>query len=215
LEFDGNQVTVSDAMKTKLLTTVSAVGRLQDWIQAPSPPCSLVVGAMCNCDLPALEQKTCRLLNRVRELGSSRFNWLDYEDIRFLSGQPGLRLAITERAGVGGDRYHRWNDSEVVLRGLASMGGLVLGGQAALDATHELPNVCRVMLCNCMTCRESDLHAVIHPDFCGPGEVPEEVMQHFLDWMAGHPYGALTSSPGAAEVGLMKESLREPALRLS
>ena len=206
---------MADAMKSKSVTTVSTVERLQDWIQAPSPPCTLVVGAMCNCDLPAVEQTTCKLLNRVRELGCSRFSWLDYEDIRFLSGQPDLRHAITERAGIGGDRYQRWNDSEVVLRGLASMGGLVLGGQAALDATHELPNVCRVMLCNCMTCREPELHGIIHPDLCGPGEVPDEVMQHFLDWMAGHPYSAITSSPAAAEVGRMKENLRAPALQLA
>ncbi|BCX47565.1 hypothetical protein HAHE_14730 [Haloferula helveola] len=167
-----------------------------------------MLGAVCNCDLPEVERNVCELLNRVREMHGFHFSWLDFEDIRFLSGQPDLRAVITERAGIGGDRHAHWNDAERVLRGLASMGGLVLGGQAALDATHELPNVCRIMLCNCEECDEPELHGKVDRDFCGIEQLPTEVASRFLDWMTEHPYGVGAPCAAAEELRRMKESLR-------
>lgn len=202
-------------MKSNSPMTVSPVGRLQDWIQAPTPPCTLVLGAACSCDLPEIEQLVCKLLSRVRELHGLRFTWLDHQDIRFLSGQPGVRRAILDRAGIGGDRYHRWNDTELVLRGLASMGGLVLGGQAALDATHDLPNVCRLMLCDCRICRETELDGTVDPARYHSDEQPTEVIRRFLDWMAGNPYGLASSSPAASEICRMKETLEAPSMQIA
>ncbi|MCH7224802.1 hypothetical protein [Haloferula sp. A504] len=170
-------------MKRKSDRYPSTVGRLSNWLEASSPPYSLAVGATCGCDLARLERETCDALNRVRELQGSRFGWFGFEDIRHLSGQPGLRRFIVTRADLDNPRFHTWNDIEVVLRGLASLGGVVLGGQAAMDATHDLPNVCRVMLSRCDSCRESELSGIVDPGRCGEGQLVSEVIRTFLDWV--------------------------------
>ncbi len=183
---------ICDPMKRHKDRSPSAVGRLSNWLEAPSPPYSLAVGATCGCDLARLERETCDTLNRVRELRGCRFGWLGFDDVRHLSGQPGVRRFVIERADVADSRFDHWNDIEVVLRGLASLGGLVLGGQAAMDATHGLPNVCRVMLSRCDSCREGELSAIVDPGRCGGGQLVSEVIRTFLDWMAYRSDGAWT-----------------------
>lgn len=187
-------------MKTQFLDATPVIESVEKWIEVPSPPCSLVLGAACNCDLPEIERSVCQLLNRIRGSQDYRYRWLDHEDIRNIAGQPKLRNRIVERAGIG-DIAHQWNDTELVVRGLASIGGLVLGGQAALDATHKLPNVCRVMLCGCQICREADLHGTVDQELCDPGQLPAEVILRFLDWMAGNPSEEVSEASVAVEAG--------------
>lgn len=170
-------------MKTLIEETPSAVGRLSSWLETPSPPFSLAVGATCGCDLARLQRETCDSLNRVRDLEGARFGWFGHDDIRHLSGQPGVRRFIIERAGTDNHLFDRWNDIELMLRGLASLGGIVVGGQAAMDATHGLPNVCRVMLSRCEVCRETELSGIVDPARCGEGQIVSEVIRTFLDWM--------------------------------
>lgn len=162
----------------------NTVGRLSKWLEASSPPYSLAVGATCGCDLARLERESCDALNRVRELRGCRFGWFGFDDIRHLSGQPGVRRFVVGRADLDNRRFDAWNDIELVLRGLASLGGVVLGGQAAMDATRGLPNVCRVLLSRCDQCHETDLSGIVDPERCSENQLVSEVIRTFLDWMA-------------------------------
>ena len=187
-------------MKTLFSEISSVVDDLRGWVEAPSPPCSLVLGAASNGDLPAIQSSVLQLLNRIRGSRDFRYKSLDYGDIRFIAGQPELRAMIAECSGIGSKASSR-SDIEQVIRGLASMGGLILGGQAALDATHRMPNVCRLMLCSCKTCRESGLHGKVDQEKCEPGQLPAQVILRYLDWMAGHPDEQLSEVSMATEAG--------------
>ena len=199
-------------MKRQKYRDPSTVRRLSNWLEASSPPYSLAVGATCGCDLARLERETCDALNRVRELQGSRFGWFGFDDIRHLSGQPGVRRFIVTRADLDNQRFNAWNDIEVVLRGLASLGGVVLGGQAAMDATHGLSNVCRVMLSRCDSCRESELSGIVDPGRCGEGQLVSEVIRTFLDWVTyrsggrWHPRDPLAMGEELKEI---RHSIRE------
>lgn len=199
-------------MKTQKDRYPSTVGRLSSWLEASSPPYSLAVGATCGCDLARLERETCDALNRVRELRGSRFGWFGFDDIRHLSGQPGLRRFIVTRADLDTPRFTAWNDIEMVLRGLATLGGVVLGGQAAMDATHGLPNVCRVMLSRCDFCRESELSGIVDPGRCGEGQLVSEVIRTFLDWVtyrSGGRWQPRAPLAATAELDEIHHSIRE------
>lgn len=205
-------VDIWNPMKRLIDRNPSAVGRLSNWLEAPSPPYSLAIGATCGCDLARLQRETCDALNRVRELEGARFGWFDCADIRHLSGQPGVRRFIVGRAGLDDPRFEHWNDFEIFLRGLASLGGLVLGGQAAMDATRGLPGVCRVMVSRCDACREGGLSGIVDPARCGEGQAVSEVIRIFLDWMAYRsggrwsPRGALAERPDLDD---LHHSIRE------
>ncbi|MGB6222961.1 hypothetical protein, partial [Haloferula sp.] len=77
------------------------------------------------------------------------------------------------------------------------------------------PNVCRIMLCDCRVCRETELDGTVDPARYDSEAQPTEVICRFLDWMADHPYGLATSSPAAAEVCRMKETLHLPSLQIA
>lgn len=162
---------------------VTAVGRLLKWCESPSPPVSLVVAAHCGCDLSRLEREVCERLNQQLDDRSAGFSAFDFEDIRHLAGDPAARRAILESGGLDPAEREQWNDYEIVLRALASMGGWVLCGRSALDATQRLPNVCRVMLSRCDECSEPGLSARVDPDRCRTGSIVEEISGQFAGWM--------------------------------
>ncbi|MEM9235963.1 MAG: hypothetical protein AAGB14_04240 [Verrucomicrobiota bacterium] len=162
---------------------VSAVGRLVDWCETPSPPFSLAVGATCGCDLARIEREVCRCVNEAIHPAES-FDSFDYEDIRHLAGDPEARAFIIARAGMSGREYERWSDYALVLRALASMGGVVLGGQEAIDAARSLPNVCEVMITRCGHCEDDAIDTWIDPDLCGTSSVVRTVAGHFLEWLS-------------------------------
>ncbi|MGE9271651.1 MAG: hypothetical protein ACQKBU_12680 [Verrucomicrobiales bacterium] len=175
-------------MKGNSLRGEPVVERFHQWVEAPFNPCTLVVGARCRCDLPAVERSICRFLNRVRELGGLPFHWLDFQDIRFLSGQPEIRRSVLENRAVEPSGREGGNDLESVIRGLAGMGGWVLGGQAALDATEGLANTCRIMLCDCRDSQETErYHDWIDTRVCRSSSFSLVATRKFLDWMAGCP----------------------------
>lgn len=171
-------------MKRSTVSLPSALRRLNEWLEAPTPPWSLAVGSTCGCDLSHMERKICEVLNESGEFAGCRFSSFDHQDVRQLAGQPVVRRFLIDRAGLTDPDFDRWNDYEMVLRGLASIGGLVLGGKAVMDATHELPNVCRVMLAGCDECREKDLDGRITPSAKEPERALPEIIASFRDWVA-------------------------------
>lgn len=193
----------------KRVRNPSAVGRLYEWLEAPSPPCSLAVGATCGCDLSHLESEICEALNAGREFRDCRFTNFDHHDVRHLAGQPTVRRFVIEHAGLTDSEFDRWNDYDIVLRGLASIGGLVLGGKAAIDATHELPNVCRVMLASCDDCCEEGLFGRIEPSVQHPEADVSEIVDAFRKWMVARDLAVCQPrqcllDPGEAKI-LLKE----------
>lgn len=163
---------------------LSAVGRLIQWCEAPSPPFSLAVGATCGCDLSRIERDVCRCVNEAALHPAEEFGSFDYEDIRHLAGDPAARAFIIDRADMEGHEYDRWSDYALVLRALASMGGVVLCGQGAIDATRELPNVCEVMITRCDHCEDVAITSWIDPDLCESESLVNTVAGHFLQWLS-------------------------------
>jgi hypothetical protein len=187
----------------------TAVGRLYEWLEASSPHCSLAVGATCGCDLSHLQREICEALNEIREFRGCPFTSFDHQDVRHLAGQPNVRRFVIERASLGDPGYDRWNDHDIVMRSLASIGGLVLGGRAAIDATGELPNVCRVMVAACDDCRDDGLFGRVTLSHDSPEAVVSEIVDAFRKWMVARDlamcqprHGLL--DPGEAEI-LLKE----------
>src|SRR5688572_11090245 len=138
-------------MKMTTHTTEGAVG-LVDWLKQSAPRYSLVLAATCGSDLSRLGREACDQLNRPGGSVGGRCRAFDVEEIRHLAGDPFWRhsvLAAASRFGVDDD-YHC--DFETLIRGVAALGGAVLSGQTALDATADLGNVFRVALSHCDRC---------------------------------------------------------------
>ena len=171
-------------MKTSNDRMNSAVGRLSQWYELPSPPFSLAVGANCGCDLSKTERDVCHCVNDSSFHPTEKFFYFDYEDIRHLAGNSAVRSFIIEQAGMIGPEYDRWNDYALVLRALASLGGVVVCGQGAIDATRGLANVCEVMISSCECCEDKEINAWIDPDLCGDQSVATTVAGHFLQWLS-------------------------------
>jgi hypothetical protein len=172
------------AMKTTNDRTLSAVGRFIRWCEVSSPPFSLAVGANCGCDLSRIEKEICNCVNEAAIHPAEEFGCFDYEDIRYLAGDPAARNFIIEKAGMAGPEYERWNDYALVLRALASLGGVVLCGQGAIDAARGLPNVCEVMITKCDHCEDIWISSWVDPDICGSESVVTNVAGHFLQWLS-------------------------------
>jgi hypothetical protein len=163
---------------------LSAVERLVQWCEMPSPPFSLAVGANCGCDLAMIESQICKCLNEAARHPAEEFGYFDYEDIRYLAGDPVAREFIIGRAEMTGAEYDRWNDYSLVLRALASLGGVVLCGQGAIDAARGLPNVCEVMICKCEHCEDAAISRWVEMDLCESGSVVPTVAGYFLHWLS-------------------------------
>jgi len=174
----------STAMKTTNDRMNSAVGRLIHWSETSSPPFSLAVGANCGCDLSKIEKEICASVNEASFHPAEEFGCFDYEDVRHLAGDPAARSFIIERAGMAGQEYERWNDYALVLRALASLGGVVLCGQGAIDAARGLPNVCEVMICKCDHCEDAAISSWVDPDLCQAQSVVTTIAGHFLQWLS-------------------------------
>jgi hypothetical protein len=171
-------------MKTNNDRQLSAIGRLIHWCEAPSPPFSLAVGATCGCDLARIEKKICDRVNEAALHSEEEFGCFDYEDIRYIAGDRAIRDFIIERAGMTGSEYERWNDYSLVLRALASLGGVVLCGQGAIDSARGLPNVCEVMISKCDHCEDAAISSWVDPDLCESTSLETKVAGHFLEWLS-------------------------------
>jgi hypothetical protein len=167
-------------MTTTTFTTEGAVG-LVDWLKQPAPRFSLAIGATCGCDISRLGRAVCAQLNRPELPAGGHCRAFDPEDIRQLAGDPFWRnsvLAAAARHDSTGDRHC---DYETLIRGVAAIGGAVLSGQSALEATADLDNVFRVALSHCDRCRpESTLY--LDPDGFSADGLAAVIAKRFLRW---------------------------------
>ena len=77
------------------------------------------------------------------------------------------------------DDYHC--DFETLIRGVAMLGGAVLSGQAALDATADLGNVFRVALSHCDRCCP-DAQLQLDPDGFSEEGLAAVIAKRFIRW---------------------------------
>lgn len=159
-----------------------AVGRLADWGKRPSPPITLVVASTCGCEMARLQRDICAHLNRRLRQRDGAFGAFDCEDIRCFAGHHPIREFILEAAPLGPADRLGLNDYEQVLGALAALGGVVLGGQAALDATRDLGNVFEVTLSKGGRFDRDRLTTCMNPDRCGPECMVSMISDCFLDW---------------------------------
>lgn len=171
-------------MKTMNDQQLCVVGRLIKWCETSSPPFSLAVGANCGCDLARIEKEICARVNEAALHSEEEFGCFDYEDIRYIAGNPVVRDFLIQRAEMAGPEYERWNDYALVLRALASLGGVVLCGQGAIDSARGLPNVCEVMICKCDFCEDPAISSWVDPDLYENTSLVNHVAGHFLGWLS-------------------------------
>lgn len=159
-----------------------AVGRLADWGKKPSPPLTLVVASTCGCEMARLERDLCAHLNRRLRHRDGVFGAFDCEDVRCFAGHGPIREFIAAAAPPEASGLPGLNDYERVLRGLAALGGVVLGGHAALEATDGFDNVFQVVLSRGGRFDPDRLTTCFNPDRCGPGCMVSMIADSFLDW---------------------------------
>ena len=171
-------------MRTTTHTTVGAVG-LVDWLKQTAPRFSLAIGATCGCDISRLGREICDHLNRPGLPAGGRCRAFDPEEIRQLAGDPFWRhsvLAAAAHHGIGEDTRC---DYETMIRGIAVLGGAVLSGQCALEATADLDNVFRVALSHCdRCCPETSLKLDPH-GFSEEG-LAAVIAKRFVRWCEEH-----------------------------
>lgn len=167
-------------MKTTTHTTGGAVG-LVDWLKQPAPRYSLAIGATCGCDISRLGRAVCDHLNRPDLPAGGRCRAFDPEDIRQLAGDPFWRNSVLAAAALHEPDHDRHCDYEKLIRSVATIGGAVLAGQCALEATADLGNVFRVALSHCDRCRpESTLY--LDPDAFSDEGLAAVIAKRFIRW---------------------------------
>lgn len=167
-------------MKTTTHRTVGVVG-LVDWLKQPAPRYSLAVGANCGCDISRLGRDICDYLNRQDPPVGGHCRSFDSEEIRRLAGDSYWRHSIHAAAGRLGHEADSRCDYENMVRAIAALGGAILTGHWALDATGDLDNVFRVALSHCdQCCPESSL--TIDPNGFSQSGLAAVIGKRFLRW---------------------------------
>lgn len=167
-------------MRTTTHRTVGVVG-LVDWLKRPAPRYSLALGATCGCDISRLGRDICDYLNRPDLPAGGHFRRFDSEEIRRLAGDPYWRHSVHAAAGRQGHEADSRCDYENMVRAVAALGGAVLPGHWALDATRDLDNVFRVALSHCDDCCP-DNSLNLDPDGFSRNGLAAVIGKRFLRW---------------------------------
>lgn len=167
-------------MRTTTHTTEGAVG-LVEWLKQAGPPFTLAIGATCGCDISRLGHEICEHLNRPGLPAGGRCRAFDAEEVRRLAGDPYWRhsvLAASPHPGLGEGFYC---DYETMIRAIAGIGGAVLSGETALEATADLRNVFRVTLSHCdRCCPHAEL--ILDPDGFSDEGIAAIIANRFVRW---------------------------------
>ena len=156
--------------------------RLARWLKRPASAYTLVIGATCGCDISKLGKAVCTEINQLPPFENRPYLAFGPDAIREVAGVPRLRKAILRAASHKGIDADFLCDYECVLLAMASIGGLVLCGEWALDSCAGMNRVCRMALSHCGACR-SDSCLTLDPDeFSGDG-LARSIARRFHDWI--------------------------------
>lgn len=176
----------------KSLYSVDGPGtQLVDWLHKPSGRelrHSLVIGSRCSADLPVLGDQLADALNARLRPGTDRWQTFNIRDLWHLAGDPGHRTTIL--GNLPPDHHPGPPDSDIdrIARRLARLGGAILEGQYALDATEGLPNTFRVCLCSGLHHCPERCDILLKPEeFTTQSDLTQTIAAAFLKWRATHP----------------------------
>lgn len=167
--------------------TQDSVG-LINWLKQSAPGCSLAIGATCGCDVSKLGHDICNWLNSPDLQAGGLVRVFDREEIRHLAGDPYWRDSILAAAGRRGVDVESGCDYECVIRALAALGGAILPGEWALEATAGLDNVFRVGLAHCDHCLPESTLQLDPADYSREG-LATIIGKRFLRWIDDHNHG--------------------------
>lgn len=176
----------------KSMYTVGGPGSgLVDWLRKPARGSlrhSIVLGSRCNADLPRLGAQLARTLNTATRSGASSWQAFSIHDLWHLAGDPEHRDLIL--GGLPPDRHPGPPDSDIdrIARRLARIGGAILEGQYALDATEGLANTFRVCLCSGGHRCPEHCDALLDISETGDkDELATVISSAFLNWRQSRP----------------------------
>ena len=164
---------------------------LVEWLQKPSGPTlrhSLVIGSRCNADLPLLGDLVAASLNELAPGDARPWQAFNIRDLWHFAGDPSYRRTILE--DLPPDRHSGPPDSDIdrIARRLARIGGAILEGQYALDATTGLPNTFRVCLCSHDHDCPETCDILLNPDDLeSREELATAITTAFHQWKPAHP----------------------------
>lgn len=161
---------------------------LLDWLNQTGPGCSLAIGATCGCDISKLGRDVCNWINGPDLPAGGICRVFDREEIRHLAGDPYWRHSIQAAARRCGVDFEASCDYEGVIRALAALGGAILPGEWALEATADLDNVLRVGLAHCERCSPESLLHLDPAGFSCEG-LATVIGKRFLSWIEDHKNG--------------------------
>jgi hypothetical protein len=188
-------------MKTQSFHSGSAVGLL-DWLKQDSPEFSLVVGATCRCDISRLGRDICDHLNTAGLPAGGRCRAFGPDEIRQLSGDPMARHAILAAAARKGIDLESGCDHECMVRAIAALGGAVMSGEWAFEATEDMDRVFRVALAHCGRCCPDAALRLDPEDYSGEG-LAKIIANRFLHWIDDRQNGRKPAIPRESAVALL------------
>lgn len=165
---------------------------LAAWLKQRHRSESLVLTATCCCDVSRMGAELCDYLNQREQGRGASWVAIDAEDVRRLAGDAFWRSMIFSAAPdkAGSDRFR--TDFERVARGIASLGGAVLSGQACFEATQGLENAFRFMVSVHDPHGEDDPVAWLDPESADCGNLARSIGDTFIEWIAART----TAIPG-------------------
>jgi ferredoxin len=188
-------------MKTQSFASGTAVG-LVDWLKQESPDFSLVVGATCRCDISQLGRDICDHLNRAGLPAGGRCRAFGPDEIRQLSGDPVSRHAILAAAARKGIDLESGCDYECMVRAIAALGGAVMSGEWAFEATADMDPVFRVALSHCDRCCPDALLKLDPEDYSAQG-LARIIAKRFLHWIDDQAKGRKPGHPRASALPML------------
>jgi hypothetical protein len=192
---------MDDAMKNPSSTSSNPVG-LVGWLKQPGPPFSLSIGATCGCNVAQLGREVCDHLNAAGLPSGGRCRAFDPDEIRMLAGDPYWRNAIFAAAARKGIDLDSGCDYECMVRAIAALGGAVLSGEWAIQATAKMDHVFRVALSHCeRCCPASTLH--LDPDGYSPEGLARIIAKRFVHWSEEQASGRKPRIPRESKMAML------------
>ena len=188
-------------MKSPTSPSALPVG-LIDWLKQPGPAYSLAIGATCGCDISQLGRDVCAQLNAAGLSWGGHCRAFDPDEIRMLAGDPYWRNAIFAAAARKGIDLESGCDYECMIRAIAALGGAVLSGEWAVEATATMDQVFRVALSHCdHCCPTSTLQ--LDPNGYSPEGLAKIIAKRFVHWSEEQAKGRKPRVPRESKLAML------------